>query len=230
MLPEENEVRECLGHFIVQTKLIIFKLDQLKEDIQRFHLNCNRAKTVGTSVGTVGSVTALACFIAAPFTLGATIPLAIAGTIAGAAGGITNISTSITDMVKTKNYKSEIEAIGNERNEVARQLTEHLENLNQVALELQKKGLDTDSAYKLAFTYAKFGYNSFMLKKNAVTIAVGIMDSIKLGKSLFLICILKIRCKTNFPKNSYYTVFIGLYNQLLALLSILDRKNFQIFT
>ncbi len=183
MLPQQNEIRECLGHLIVQTKLIIFKLEQLKEEIQRFRLSCNKAKTLGTSVGTLGSVTALTCLIAAPFTLGATIPFAIAGTIAGAVGGITNVGTSITDMIKTKSYKSEIEAIGNERNQAARQLTEHLENLNQVALELQNKGFDTDTAYKLAFTYAKFGYNTLMIKNNAIQIAVGIMDSIKLGKN-----------------------------------------------
>lgn len=70
MLPEKNEIRSCLGHFIINTKMIIFKLEELKEDIQKFHLTCNKVKTVGTSVGTIGSVTALACFIAAPFTLG----------------------------------------------------------------------------------------------------------------------------------------------------------------
>ena len=113
---------------------------------------------------------------------GATLPFAVAGTIAGAAGGITNVTTSITDMIKSKNYKAEIERIGNERNEVAKELQEHLETLNRVALELEEKGLDTDTAYKLAFTYAKFGFNTFMFKKNAITIAVGIMDSVKLGK------------------------------------------------
>ena len=84
-------------------------------------------------------------------------------------------------MIKTKNYKIEIESIGNERKEIAKELTEHLENLNQVAIELEKNGFQKDSAYKVAFTYAKFGYNTFMLKKNDLTVATGIVDSIKLG-------------------------------------------------
>lgn len=104
----------------------------------------------------------------------------------GAGGGITNVSTSITDMIKTKNYKKEIESIGNERKEIAKELGGHLDFLNHVALELEKNGLDKDSAYKVAFTYAKFGYNTFMFKKDALTIATGIIDSIKLGKGYFV--------------------------------------------
>lgn len=182
MLPAENAIVKCLAEFIVKTQFIIHKLDELKGDIEIHHNNCNTARTVGTSVGTVGSVTAIVCFIASPFTLGATLPFAIAGTIASAAGGITNVSTSITDMYKSKNYKINIEKIGNERNECAKELTQHLENLNQVALELQKNGLNQEDSYKVAFIYAKFGYNAFMLKKDAFNIAVGIMNSIKLAE------------------------------------------------
>ena len=69
MLPAENYFRECLGHFIINTQLIIQKLENLKQDIKKHHENCNIAKTVGTSIGTVGGLTALGCFIAAPFTM-----------------------------------------------------------------------------------------------------------------------------------------------------------------
>ena len=70
MLPAENDFRECLGHFIINTQLIIQKLENLKQDIKKHHENCNIAKTVGTSIGTVAGLTALGCFIAAPFTMG----------------------------------------------------------------------------------------------------------------------------------------------------------------
>lgn len=70
MIPSENEFRECLGHFIINTQCIVLKLEDLKVDIRNHHENCNIARTVGVSMGTVGGLTALGCFIAAPFTFG----------------------------------------------------------------------------------------------------------------------------------------------------------------
>ena len=70
MLPKENELRDCIEKFVETSNSIIKQLEALKIDIRKHHTNCNKARTVGTSVSTIGSVTAIACFIAAPFTLG----------------------------------------------------------------------------------------------------------------------------------------------------------------
>ena len=85
-------------------------------------------------------------------------------------------------MVITKNYEKEMEKIGNERNELSKELTKKLEELNEVAIELTRNGIEPETAYALAIKYAKFGYNTLMLKKNAFTIATSIMDSVKLAQ------------------------------------------------
>ncbi len=67
---DSNEFRECLEKFIEKTNQIINQFNDLEKQINKHHTHCNIAKTVGTSAGILGSITAVSCFIAAPFTLG----------------------------------------------------------------------------------------------------------------------------------------------------------------
>ncbi|KAK7177189.1 hypothetical protein R3I93_001235 [Phoxinus phoxinus] len=92
----------------------IKELDDAIDELVSMHKNTTIGSLVGSSVGAAGGVAAIAGLCLAPFTLGASLALTGAGAVAGAAGGVTAGTSNITNMVKQKTLRENIEKIIND--------------------------------------------------------------------------------------------------------------------
>lgn len=86
-------------------------LDKMKRDVEQFRFKCNVSKTVGTSVGAVGAVAAAAAFGVAFFTGGTSLLLTTAAIGSSATGAVINVTTVITDHLRSKRYLKDVEII-----------------------------------------------------------------------------------------------------------------------
>ena len=83
----------------------------MKRGVERFRFKCNVSKTVGTSVGAVGAVAAAAAFGVAFFTGGASLLLTTAAIGSSATGAVINVTTVVTDHLRSKRYLKDVETI-----------------------------------------------------------------------------------------------------------------------
>ena len=77
-------------------------LEEIAARLDEHHRNINIATAAGATTSIVASGVAVAGFISSFFTFGATIPIAIAGGVVGAAGGLTTFGCKMTEVALTK--------------------------------------------------------------------------------------------------------------------------------
>ncbi|ROI48890.1 Apolipoprotein L3 [Anabarilius grahami] len=125
----------------------IKKLNDIADEVESVHKNTTVGSLVGSSIGAVGGITALAGLAFAPFTLGASLALTAAGAAAGVAGGVIGATSNITNMIKQKNLRETIEKIINDFQNTVKpmrkllsKITEDIEliNLTLNKLEIQR--------------------------------------------------------------------------------------------
>lgn len=92
---------------------------------------------VGSSIGAVAGVAALAGLALAPFTLGASLSLTAVGAVAGAAGGVTGAASNLTDMFKQINLKQTIVKIISDFQEGIKPMIELLSKIYNIAADIQ---------------------------------------------------------------------------------------------
>lgn len=120
-----DEIARKINKWNKSREETIEKLKEILKSIENMTRDVNIATVVGNSAGIVGSALAIVGIIAAPFTLGVSLGLTVAGASTGIAGGLTSAGSSLAAKIiaKTK-CKEAIELLENYK-----KLTEELESL-----------------------------------------------------------------------------------------------------
>lgn len=141
-----------LEEFASITEEIRSKLKKELQWIEGHKERCIAAKTAGTTASVAGATIIIGSLLLAPITGGASVVAAAGyGSAVALAGGAINLTTDITDMITQWVEKDDVKQICKQRNNVARRLKEHFEELQRVAKELQKLNVEVDQSYVFAF-------------------------------------------------------------------------------
>ncbi|XP_055521171.1 apolipoprotein L3-like [Leucoraja erinacea] len=87
------------------------ELQRMADEIDSYHQNATIANVAGSSAGLAGGILSIAGLIAAPFTMGSSLLLTGVGVTLGAAGGVTNIVSNVSDNVNQKNKRKRVNEI-----------------------------------------------------------------------------------------------------------------------
>ena len=179
------EFIKCIDEFIKTTENINVLLKYLLKSIEKHHIRCNAAKTVGTVTGITGSALMIGAIIAAPFTGGASIVVAtgIGGALAST-GALTSIGTDIYDYFMSKDFQKEIESICEQRKEASEKLQKQLDAIQVIADGFLNGdfGLNEEESLLAAFMAVKMGKGNM---DEAATF-VRTMNAAKNFKSVFI--------------------------------------------
>jgi hypothetical protein len=129
----------------VKTKLTISKLEldswlrcnmaleilcgQIIDELEGRRRNVNISNIVGSSVGILGSALVIAGVATAPFTVGMSFGLVVAGGVVGGLGGATVVGTNVTEFVLNKDKVSMLERYQMNLSERSRCLDKSLSDL-----------------------------------------------------------------------------------------------------
>ncbi|XDV19380.1 hypothetical protein PO909_024863 [Leuciscus waleckii] len=134
----------------------IKELDDAADELESMHRNSTVGSLVGSSVGAAGGIMSIAGLCLAPFTLGASLALTVGGAVAGVAGGVTGGASNITNMVKQKTLRENIEKIINElqttikpMEELLRKIDKITEALKNLAIQRAARGTDLQNIEKI---------------------------------------------------------------------------------
>ena len=148
------ELKECLDTL----DSILAELKNLQQDIREFHEKCNIAKTMGTTVGTVGSVFVVGSLIAAPFTGGASLVAALGyGSVLAGGGAVANMATDLCNHFQTKSHIEAIDKLCERRKQVHERIDRVMDEINQLISLLRSRGMSESEAIFAAIhqiTYA----------------------------------------------------------------------------
>ncbi|XP_052459280.1 serine/threonine-protein kinase par-1-like [Carassius gibelio] len=98
------------------------------DSLEEVHRNCTIGTLSGSVIGAAGGITAVVGAILTPFTFGASLIVTVIGVGVGVAGGVTGAASSITNAVKQKSLRENIQRIQQNFTDV----TPLLESLNAV--------------------------------------------------------------------------------------------------
>ncbi|XP_043085109.1 germinal center kinase 3-like isoform X2 [Puntigrus tetrazona] len=98
------------------------------DSLEKVHHKCTAGALSGSVIGAAGGITAVVGAVLAPFTFGASLIVTGVGVGVGVAGGVTGAASSITNTVKQKSLRENIEKIQQGFTDV----TPVLESLNSV--------------------------------------------------------------------------------------------------
>uniref|UniRef100_A0A8C2L090 Uncharacterized protein n=1 Tax=Cyprinus carpio TaxID=7962 RepID=A0A8C2L090_CYPCA len=116
----------------------IKKLNDITDEIESVHKSAAVGSLVGSSVGAVGGITALAGLALAPFTLGASLSLTTVGVVAGVTGGVTSAVSKLINMLKQKNLRPTVENIISDFLKTIKPMTEHLNIISKITADIQQ--------------------------------------------------------------------------------------------
>ena len=94
--------RQAIIKWIDTRKKTIRLLRETADKIQLHHRNVSAAKLGGNGLAVAGGIIAIVGLALTPATFGASASLIIAGTVIGAAGGVTGISATVADWIIEK--------------------------------------------------------------------------------------------------------------------------------
>ena len=136
--------RQAIIKWIDTRKKTIRLLRETADKIQLHHRNVSAAKLGGNGLAVAGGILAIVGLALTPATFGASASLIIAGTVIGAAGGVTGISATVADWI--------IEKCGVK--DAQKQYNYDIEQLKEV-LRCEKKSLTNPTRFKdVAFSRA----------------------------------------------------------------------------
>ncbi|XP_072112836.1 apolipoprotein L6-like [Mobula birostris] len=123
-----NGLHSEISLWTKQVTAYITELRLIANSIDKYHADATKAKIAGSATGAVGGMLSIAGLIASPFTLGGSLVLTGVGMVAGAVGGVTNITASVFDKSSQKSNQGRV-------NEIIQQyLKEQQELVNKVEL------------------------------------------------------------------------------------------------
>ncbi|CAF0857025.1 unnamed protein product [Didymodactylos carnosus] len=172
----------CLNDFIRTAESSLSLLGNLVDDIEAHHTRCNVVKTAGTTASVAGGALTIVSIGAAFFTGGLSlVALAGAGAITGAAGAVTNLGTDVVDLIWTKKYSVELEAIDIRLQYAAKQFAEYVDLIEAEAARIFKtNGKNEEEALMEAFwKLAKDGKLGWDLRSKCVDINSKVGDIAK---------------------------------------------------
>ncbi|XP_006013529.1 apolipoprotein L3-like [Latimeria chalumnae] len=102
---------DIFDRWVTSRKETIHKLRELAEEIHTHRKKVNIAEVSGASVGIVGGGLAIAGLILAPFTVGVSVGLTIAGVITGVAGGLTSLGATVTEGRILKDKRVQVQEV-----------------------------------------------------------------------------------------------------------------------
>ena len=86
-------------------------LEEISNRLDEHHRNVNIATAAGATTSVLATGVAVAGFVSAFFTFGATIPVAIAGGVIGAAGGLTTFGSKMAEIFLSKLASDKVGAV-----------------------------------------------------------------------------------------------------------------------
>ncbi|XP_058626736.1 uncharacterized protein LOC131537382 [Onychostoma macrolepis] len=92
-------------------KALVTEWGETTDSLEKIHHKCTAGALSGSVIGAAGGITAVVGAILAPFTFGASLIVTGVGVGVGVAGGITGAASSITNAVKQKSLRENIERI-----------------------------------------------------------------------------------------------------------------------
>uniref|UniRef100_A0A9J7ZKT3 Uncharacterized protein n=1 Tax=Cyprinus carpio carpio TaxID=630221 RepID=A0A9J7ZKT3_CYPCA len=107
------------------------------DSLEEVHHKCTAGTLAGSVIGAAGGITAVVGAILAPFTFGASLIVTGVGVGVGVAGGVTGAASSITNTVKQKSLRENIQRIQQNFTDVT-PLLESLNALRRVLRVIQK--------------------------------------------------------------------------------------------
>ncbi|XP_077083334.1 uncharacterized protein LOC143736519 [Siphateles boraxobius] len=115
------------------------ELDDATDHLEAVHRNTTVGSLVGSSIGAAGGVATIAGLCLAPFTLGASLALTV-GAVAGVTGGVTGGASNITNTVKQKTLRQNIEKIINDFKATIKPMVKLMETIYNITedIELEK--------------------------------------------------------------------------------------------
>lgn len=143
-----------LQKFVSVNEDLMKELRRKRDEVENHQKACLVAKTVGTSTNTVGTTLAVIGVLGAPFTGGASLAFTVGGLAATGVGVTTNVVTEAVDCNRTGKFTKQIEAIIKVRDEVLRELADHLEAIAKKVENGVEAGLDRDMSLRMAFVSA----------------------------------------------------------------------------
>uniref|UniRef100_A0A673FPY1 Protein kinase domain-containing protein n=1 Tax=Sinocyclocheilus rhinocerous TaxID=307959 RepID=A0A673FPY1_9TELE len=111
-----------------QFMALVTEWGKTTDSLEEVHHKCTAGTLSGSVIGAAGGITAVVGAILAPFTLGASLIVTGVGVGVGVAGGVTGAASSITNTVKQKSLRENIEKIQKNFTDV----TPILDSLNTV--------------------------------------------------------------------------------------------------
>ncbi len=92
-------------------KALVTEWGETTDSLEEVHRKCTAGALSGSVIGAAGGITAVVGAILAPFTFGASLIVTGVGVGVGVAGGVTGAASSITNTVKQKSLRENIERI-----------------------------------------------------------------------------------------------------------------------
>lgn len=148
---------DLLKAMVAKEKQLVNRLGEMITKLETHQFNANIAKTTGVSVTGAGLLVMLGGIIAAPFTLGLSLPVTIAGGVTSTLGGLTTSGTMITESSITKSYENELKQLEEERKPLANMLKNAMIVINLVLHKLVQDGNDQTVATAKVFSDIKKG-------------------------------------------------------------------------
>jgi hypothetical protein len=155
-------VKDDLKKLISSKENIKYECENISKKLKEHENNSRIAGLTGGVVGTIGGAIATGALILAPFTAGATLPIAAIGGVIGGAGGALNIGTTITklvlinDLCKDANKLLEADMIETQKfNDKIETLVNNIKQTGNLALDIFE--LATKGAFNIANISFKSG-------------------------------------------------------------------------
>ncbi|KAI4881530.1 hypothetical protein NFI96_008385, partial [Prochilodus magdalenae] len=109
-----QNIRLYIQHFdysSAELRALIRKLNTITHDLETTHRNATIGSLSGGVIGAAGGITSIVGLVLAPFTLGASLIVTGVGVGVAVAGGVTGAASNITNMVRQKTFREEIDEI-----------------------------------------------------------------------------------------------------------------------
>ncbi|XP_016428206.1 apolipoprotein L2-like, partial [Sinocyclocheilus rhinocerous] len=129
----DETYNEHYDHF----EALVSEWGETTASLEEVHHKCTAGTLAGSVIGAAGGITAVVGAILAPFTLGASLIVTGVGIGVGVAGGVTGAASSVTNAVKQKSLRENIQRIQQNFTDVT-PLLESLNALRRVLRVIQK--------------------------------------------------------------------------------------------
>ncbi|KAI4881532.1 hypothetical protein NFI96_029739 [Prochilodus magdalenae] len=134
---------------VSELQALIDKLKGITDGLEATHRSTTIGSLSGGVIGAAGGITSIVGAILAPFTLGASLIVTGVGIGVAVAGGVTGAVSNITDMVRQKTSRQEIEEILNTFQKIISPIIKCLKDIEVLLNEVQAMELNESSTQRI---------------------------------------------------------------------------------